>query len=142
MSKDILRKATSYCEENKHRLTEPRFAVLKIIASSKKPLGAYDILDKLGKFIDNPKPPTAFRAIDFWKEHGFIHRIESLNAYVSCDEDHNNNGSQFMVCNDCGHVEEVHLCHMPKDLEKKAKKNGFKIKHCNTEINGQCVDFQ
>ena len=140
--RNIVKKATDYCDENKHRLTEPRLAVLKIIASSKKPLGAYDILDKLNKTISNPKPPTAYRAIDFWKDHGFIHRIESLNAYVACYEDHKHSGSQFMVCNDCGGVEEVHLCHLPKDLEEKVKGNGFKMAHWNAEIRGQCEDCQ
>lgn len=142
MSKKIIKKATDYCEKNKHRLTEPRLAVLKIISSSKKPLGAYDILNELTKTMSNPKPPTAYRAIDFWQEHGFIHRIESLNAYVACDEDHNHTGSQFMVCDDCGNVEEVHLCHLPKDLEKKIESNGFKMKHWNAEISGQCGKCQ
>lgn len=142
MSKNILKKATDYCDINKHRLTEPRLAVLKIITSSKKPLGAYEILDKLGKTIENPKPPTAYRAIDFWLEHGFIHRIGSLNAFVTCDEDHKHTGSQFMICNDCGNVEEIHLCHLPKDLDKKVKNNGFKMAHWSTEISGQCVRCQ
>lgn len=142
MSTTIIKKATDYCEKNKHRITEPRLAVLKIITSSKKPLGAYDILERLGKFIKNPKPPTAYRAIDFWRELGFIHRIESLNAYMACDEDHHHTGSQFMVCNDCGHVEEVHLCHLPKDLDEKVKINGFKMDYWNAEISGQCGDCQ
>ncbi|NQZ14796.1 MAG: transcriptional repressor [Alphaproteobacteria bacterium] len=142
MSENIIKKATDYCEENKHRLTKPRLAVLNIINSSNKPLGAYDILDELGQVMHSPKPPTAYRAIDFWKEHGFIHRVESMNAYVICEEGHSHNGAQFMVCNDCGNVEEVHLSHLPKDLEKKVKSNGFKVDHWNAEISGQCEDCQ
>ncbi|MEM9469142.1 MAG: Fur family transcriptional regulator [Pseudomonadota bacterium] len=142
MSKKIIKKAKEYCETNKHRLTEPRLTVLKIISSNKKPLGAYEILKELGKTIKDPKPPTAYRAIDFWSEHGFIHRIESLNAYVACGEDHNHSGSQFMVCNDCGNVEEIPLCHLPKDLEQKIESNGFKVSRWNTEVNGQCGDCQ
>lgn len=142
MSKNIIGKATHYCEKNKYRLTEPRLAVLKIIASSKRPMGAYDILEKLGRVINNPKPPTAYRAIEFWQEQGFIHRIESLNAYMACGEDHSHTGSQFMVCHDCGHVEEVHLCHLPKDLENRVRNNGFKMTHWNAEISGQCGKCQ
>jgi Fur family zinc uptake transcriptional regulator len=93
MTKAALKKATEYCEAHKHRLTEPRLAVLKIIAESAKPLGAYEILEKLGKTIKNPKPPTAYRAIEFWQEHGFIHRIESLNAYIACEAGHQHKGS-------------------------------------------------
>ena len=130
MSKNIVKNATDFCEKNKHRLTEPRLAVLKIIISNKKPLGAYEILEKLGKVMD------------FWQEHGFIHRIESLNAYMACGEDHNHTGSQFMVCHDCGNVEEVHLCHLPKDIEQRVKSNGFKIAYWNAEISGQCEKCQ
>jgi len=97
MTQTLLKKAEQFCEDNTHRLTQPRREVLKIISSSKKPIGAYDILKKLGKTLKDPKPPTAYRAIDFWQEHGFIHRIESLNAFVSCLAGHNHEGSQFMV---------------------------------------------
>ncbi|MGB1077454.1 MAG: Fur family transcriptional regulator [Bdellovibrionales bacterium] len=138
MSKTLLKEATKYCETNKHRLTAPRLEVLKIISSSKKPIGAYDVLEKLGKKIDNPKPPTAYRAIEFWQDHGFIHRIESLNAFVTCHAGHNHEGSQFMVCDDCGQVEEVHLCHLPDALENKVKSNGFKMARWSAEIHGQC----
>ena len=64
MKKKILKKAEEFCIKNKHRLTEPRSIVLKIISSSSKPLKAYQILEELGKAIKNPKPPTAYRAIE------------------------------------------------------------------------------
>jgi len=142
MTNSILKKAKNYCELNKHRLTEPRLAVLQIIALSEKPLGAYEILEILGQTIKNPKPPTAYRAIEFWQKHGFIHRIESLNAFVSCHADHNHKGSQFMVCNDCGQVEEIHLCHLPIDLKQKINSNGFKTNSWNLEVKGQCEECQ
>jgi Fur family zinc uptake transcriptional regulator len=134
----IIKTATEFCEANKHRLTDPRLEVLKIISASKKPMGAYEILENLAKTMNNPKPPTAYRAIDFWQEHGFIHRIESLNAFVGCHAGHSHEGSQFMVCDDCGEVEEVHLCHLPNALEKKVQDNGFKMARWSTEIHGQC----
>ena len=63
----IEKKAEEFCVKNGHRITEPRFAVLKIIASSKKPIKAYEILSQLSKILKNPKPPTAYRAIEFWQ---------------------------------------------------------------------------
>ena len=87
-----LKQVESYCEEHKHRLTQPRVEVLKIISSSKKPLGAYEILDRLDGVMKNPKPPTVYRAIEFWQQIGFIHRIESLNAYDACEAGHQHKG--------------------------------------------------
>lgn len=138
MTKAILKKAANYCETNKYRFTEPRVEVLRIISSSKTPLGAYEVLEKLGKVIKNPKPPTAYRAIEFWQEHNFIHRIESINAYIACEAGHRHKGSQFMICDDCGDVTEAHLCDLPKPLKDSATKNMFTPSRWNLEIHGQC----
>ena len=138
MNKSIEKKALKFCIENKLRLTEPRLEVLKIITFSKKPIKAYEVLEKLGKFINNPKPPTAYRAIDFWQKYNFIHRIESLNAYLSCDADHLHKGSQFLICDDCGGVIESHLCELPHSLKISSEKNAFSPSRWSLEINGLC----
>jgi len=127
-----------FCEKNKLRITKPRLKVLNIIFSSNKPIKAYEILDQLGKQILNPKPPTAYRAIDFWLKHNFIHRIESLNAYYACETDHLHNGSQFLICTDCGEVTESQICELPNNLKKTIKKNSFLPTKWNLEVNGVC----
>jgi len=139
MTKALIKLASEYCEQNKHRLTQPRLTVLKIIASSNKPLRAYEVLEKLGKTMENPKPPTAYRAIEFWQEHHFIHRIESLNAYFACEAGHRHKGSQFMICDDCGDVTETHLCDLPKPLKESTTKNAFIPSRWNFEVHGICA---
>lgn len=136
----VIKKAEKHCLDKGIRLTDPRRYVLEIMASATKPMVAYDVLDRLGKYLDNPKPPTAYRAIDFWVENGFIHRIESLNAYTLCREDHHHKGSQFLVCDDCGDVTETHLCHLPDALKSKAENNDFIVKGWNLELHGRCGD--
>ena len=136
--KQIEKKALNFCFEKKFRLTDPRKFVLKILASSNKPLKAYEVLDHLGKLIKNPKPPTAYRAIEFWHKHNFIHRIESLNAYTACEAQHLHNGSQFMICDSCGKVIESHICDLPSVILESIKKKTFKPTKWNLEINGVC----
>ena len=51
MKNKILQKAVKFCDENNHRLTEPRQRVLEIISSSKKPIKAYEILKNLSKYL-------------------------------------------------------------------------------------------
>lgn len=136
----IIERAKVYCTKQKERLTKPRFEVLRILASSSKALGAYEVLEELGKVLPTPKPPTAYRAIEFWLQHGFIHRIESLNAYVLCDANHRHAGSQFMVCDDCGSVIEAHICQLPDVLQEKSKDKNFTFTSWNIEIHGSCVD--
>ena len=136
--KTLRKSLEHYAQEHGYRLTEPRLYTFEIVATAKSPLSAYDILDALSKRLDKPKPPTVYRALDFLLEHGFIHRIESLNAYVTCSEDHKHKGSQFMICDACGRVEEVHLCHIPDGLKKQAEGKGFTLSHWNAELHGRC----
>jgi Fur family transcriptional regulator, zinc uptake regulator len=136
--KALVKQVAEYCETNGIRFTEPRQYVLEIIADAKKPIGAYEMLNQLGQKLDNPKPPTAYRAIEFLSEHGFIHRIESLNAYISCHTDHRHQGSQFMICDDCGTVVETHLCHLPEPLAGKTVEAGFRLTRWNVELHGSC----
>jgi len=139
MTQSVTEKAVQYCQTHKQRLTEPRARVLDIIAASAKPLGAYEVLKQLSLIIKNPKPPTVYRAIEFWQEHGFIHRIESLNAFISCDAGHRHRGSQFMICDDCGIVIETHLCELPQPLKDSTVKNTFVPSRWSLEIHGVCA---
>ncbi len=138
MSKALLKSYDEYCAAHKIRASEPRRYVLEIIAAAKKPLTAYEILEKLGAKIKNPKPPTAYRALEALTEYGFVHRIESLNAYIACHENHRHHGSQFMICDSCGRVEEIHLCHIPDSLQKQAKSKSFATIRWNVELHGHC----
>lgn len=137
-TRTIIKQAEKFCADNGHRYTDPRRFVLKIISEAKKPIVAYDILAALGQDLDNPKPPTAYRAIDFWVEHGFVHRIESMNAFTLCREDHHHNGSQFLICDDCGDVMETHLCHVPDSLQSKASEKNFTVQNWTVELHGRC----
>lgn len=101
-TKQLLAEVEAWCEAHGARFTDQRRLVLSIIAESKIPIRAYDILAAFGKHIPNPKPPTIYRAIEFLQAGGFIHKIESLNAFVTCHAGHAHRGSQFMVCNSCG----------------------------------------
>lgn len=134
----LLKQAQRYCDDHGLQLTAPRRHVLKIVADSKAPAGAYDILEKLARYHDDPKPPTVYRALEFLEQHGFIHRIESLNAYVTCHAGHRHKGAQFMVCDSCGGVEEAHVCAIPDSLAAKMKKEGFAISYWKAELHGLC----
>jgi len=139
---NILDYAKALCIQQKERLTKPRLEVLKIIAENSKPVGAYAILEELGRCLHFPKPPTAYRALDFWVQKGLIHRIESLNAYVICHADYGHEGSQFMVCDDCGVAIEMHIDELPETLKGNALENTFKPSDWTIEIHGLCNKCQ
>ena len=139
MTKKAEKLFLEYCTSNNLRITPPRLSAFKIVQSAKKPITAYDVLDLMGKDIKNPKPPTAYRALDFLKAHGFVHRIESLNAYVACRSQRKHMGSQFTICDMCGTVEEIHLDNVPEEISQALKKQDFCMKYWSIEVHGRCA---
>lgn len=135
---DKIKKFEAHCAARGLRVTPQRLLVFKILQEAGKPLTAYEVLEKMDGVVSNPKPPTAYRALEFLEQNGFAHRIESLNAYVACDVDHLHEGSQFMICDACGGVEEIHLCHLPRGLQDKVATKGFTLNHWNVEVHGKC----
>src|SRR5262245_60066996 len=83
-STDAMAIAEAVCEERGQRLTAIRRKVLAVLLGSHKPLGAYEIIEQLapkGKSGPRPAPITAYRALEFLRENGLVHRIESRNAF-------------------------------------------------------------
>lgn len=140
MKHSLLNKAYQHCVEHGHRFTGPRERVLKILLEENKPLGAYDILQLLSKEIESPKPPTVYRAIQFWHQEGFIHCIDSLKSYVVCTGSHQIGQAHFLICNQCDFVRELDSVVDFTPITESAKSIAFSIKNCTVEIKGLCVD--
>ena len=138
MNQNLLDKAHKHCINNGHRFTEPRERVLKILVDETKPLSAYDILRKLSCEMVNPKPPTVYRAIQFWHQEGFIHCIDSLKSYVACLHEHHIGQAQFLICNQCDFVQELERALDISSLSDSAKAVNFSIISCTVEIKGLC----
>ena len=135
---NVIEQATAFCEENKERLTRPRLEVLKILFASNRPLGAYEILKNLSTILRSPKPPTVYRAIEFWEQNGFIHRIESLSAYTVCHAGHRHKESQFMICSGCGLAIEASSAELGNLLKQAGSEKSFLPSSWKIEIYGLC----
>ena len=133
-----LLQAETACTQKKGRLTPTRKRVLELIWSSHKAHKAYDILDILSKEDKSAKPPTVYRALDFLMEMGLIHKIESLNAYVGCPHPEDDYSHQFLICEKCGHVDELHNTDINKKLNALCLENNFKQNNKVIEIKGIC----
>ncbi|MCH9627275.1 MAG: Zinc uptake regulation protein [Chlamydiales bacterium] len=140
MNQDVIEQAKAFCIEQKERLTRPRLEVLKIIAESQKPIGAYAILGRLSLVVEQPKPQTVYRALDFWLQTGFIHSIKSLNAYTLCQAGQRHQGCGFMICHACGKAIEAAICEVPASLKDCLKKKNFTPIRWTMEIHGSCSD--
>lgn len=141
-ARNTMRQIEAFCDQQGLRLTPIRRRVLELIVVADTPVKAYDLLDQLKAERPNAAPPTIYRALDFLLAHHFIHRIETLNAFVSCmHPDHPHEG-KFLICNRCHQVVELEDRGLNAQLSKAAKSEGFTPSHQVLEIYGCCDDCQ
>lgn len=136
----LLNEAYKHCIKNGHRFTRPRERVLKILLDESKPMGAYDILQRLTNEIGKHNPPTIYRAIQFWHQEGFIHCIDSLKSYVACSHGKHIGQSQFLICSQCDFVKELDNTIDFTPVTQSATAMEFTIISCTVEIKGLCVN--
>src|ERR1700759_2359218 len=98
-----LEKAAEICAQHGVRFTRLRREVLSLILAASGPVGAYELLDRLREHRKAAAPPTIYRALDFLRAQGLIHRIERLNAFIACaDAGRLTPPVQFLICRRCG----------------------------------------
>jgi Fur family zinc uptake transcriptional regulator len=122
------------------RFTALRRRVLSLVWESHKPVGAYDILDRLGAEGRRAAPPTVYRALDFLIEAGLVHRLDSLNAFIGCPDPARSHSGQFLICRKCRTVLELDDPDIDGLVEGKARELGFSAVHQMLEIQGLCSD--
>ena len=130
--------AEELCAARAQRLTPMRRQVLEALLASHKPLGAYEIIERLADG-SRPAPITVYRALDFLRDNGLVHRIESRNAFVACV--HNHAGSDpvvFLICERCGAVGEAAGGAAAEALKASCRAAGFAPKSPVIEIAGVC----
>ncbi|HVZ90811.1 MAG TPA: Fur family transcriptional regulator [Rhizomicrobium sp.] len=122
------------------KLTPLRRRVLEILLESHRPLGAYDILGGLARDGAKPAPPTVYRALDFLTAQGFVHRIDSLNAFAACFAPDRAHRSHFFLCRGCGRAAEIHDAALDEALTRAAADAAFGAERETVEISGLCAD--
>lgn len=127
-------------EERGLRLTPLRKEVLGLIAATDKPIKAYDLLDQLREKHGSAAPPTVYRALDFLLENGFIHKLSSINAFVSCHHPAEAHQVPFLICDKCSGAQEVCDERVADLIETQARAQGFVPRAQTLEVHGICRD--
>jgi len=115
-----------------------RQEVLAALQKSHSLLTAYDILRELSAAHPKIAPTTVYRALATLTERGCVHRIESLNAYISCNGDSHHSESILSICNDCGTVEERVSPDLLTHLSSVISTSGFAPTRHVIEVHGLC----
>jgi Fur family transcriptional regulator, zinc uptake regulator len=131
--------AEELCTARAQRLTPMRRHVLEALLASHRPLGAYEIVERLAD-PGRPAPITVYRALDFLRDNGLVHRIESRNAFVACVHNHADNDIVvFFLCERCGAVGEAPGGAVAETLKASSRAVGFAPKSPVIEIAGICA---
>ena len=107
-----------------------------------KPIKAYDLLEQVreGEGAGAAAPPTVYRALDFLLANGFIHKLESINAFVAC---HHPNSAQhsvpFLICDRCHSATELEDASIVASLDAAARGLGFAPQAQTLEVHGLCA---
>jgi len=139
-STDAMAVAEALCAQRGQRLTPIRRKVLGTLLASHKPLGAYEIIERLASKGARPAPITAYRALEFLRQNGLVHRIESRNAFIACVHNHVAGALVvFLICERCGAVGEAASAAVAQTLKTAARTAGFMPKAPVIEIGGVCA---
>lgn len=130
--------AEAVCKSRGLRFTALRRRVLGLVWDGHKPVGAYDILERLSAEGRRTAPPTVYRALEFLIDAGLVHRLDSLNAFVGCPDPGRLHAGQFLICERCRIVVEMEDTHITADLAKRAREHGFDVNRQMLELLGLC----
>ena len=119
------------------KFTKNQALVFNALSKAGKPVGAYDLLDKLREH-GIKAPLQIYRALDRLIELRVAHRLESLNAWTTCCDADHASAAVFVICDDCGNVEEHIDSSLSSNMENIAKQSGFVPKRPVFEIHGRC----
>jgi len=137
----LLIQAQKVCLKRDVRFTNLREQVFLLIANHQGAVGAYELLEELKLTDRAAKPATIYRALDFLGKQGFVHKIESINAFVMCHHfSECNHPVQLLICDQCGYVKESQSNNLESAIQVMADNSGFKITHQIVEVHGCCAN--
>ena len=124
-------------KDQNQNLTKNQKIVLNLLQSSGEPLKAYFILEGLKK--EGLKSPLQiYRALDKLVELGKIHKIESQNSFIVCNNSNCAKNTVFTICNRCGDVKEVKNNNLFEDMKALGIKNRLNVDRYNLEFYVTC----
>ena len=123
----------------KQSLSKNQKIIFDLIDQSSEPLKAYAILFNVQK-KGIKAPLQVYRALDKLVEIGKIHKIESRNAFIACQNSscQVSKATAFSICESCEKVTEVSNSNLSKYLTNIKDKEGMKYHKYNLEFFGLC----
>ena len=125
--------------QKEYNLSKNQQIIFDIINNSSEPLKAYSILFNVQK-KGIKAPLQVYRALDKLVELGKIHKIESRNAFIACQNSscQISKATAFSICESCENVSEISNSKLSKYLSNFVDETGMKFSKYNLEFFGLC----
>lgn len=135
-----LEAAVALCRSRGLSLTPGRQRILEILANEGRPLGAYDLIEKVAEATGKrPAPISIYRALDFLLENSLVHRLASRNMFLACGHAHEaQEPIVFLICDQCGGVVEATSADLRGSLAGLAAQAHFAPRTTMMEVAGRC----
>ena len=120
-------------------LSKNQQIIFDIIDKSSEPLKAYAILFNVQK-KGIKAPLQVYRALDKLVEIGKIHKIESRNAFIACQNSscQISKATAFSICEVCEKISEISNSKLSKYLSNFSDNTGMKYSKYKLEFFGLC----
>jgi Fur family transcriptional regulator, zinc uptake regulator len=138
---DWTKQVRAACASQGLQMTPLRLSILAILGESPAPLGAYAIIEALSKREGKSiAPPTVYRTLEFFLAHGFLHKIESRNAFARCEHLGHAHQGVLLLCEKCGRSDEIEDHSVVLALQETVDRVGFHARRRMIEMVGLCRD--
>ena len=121
-----------------YRVTQPRRQVLAVLAKAQEPVSPYDIqktLQRQGSYLNHV---TIYRILNLFCLLNLAHKVLSLSGYVICTLGEEEGCHRFMICRECGALQEFADKTLCQEENKITGDLGFQGEQHVSEILGLC----
>lgn len=135
---EVVARAERFSRERRLPFTPMRRRVLDELVSAQAPLTAYELAERVST-ERRVAPVQVYRALEFLRSAGVIHRLATRGAFIVCDHEHCEGETVvFLLCADCGSVAETSSSAVGRGLDGAAAANRFEALNPVVEVEGRC----
>ena len=119
--------ALDRCYAAKNVITPQRMLIIDTLVRQEKPISAYELRDLLHGIGEKLNIATIYRILDFWCRLKLVHRISSINKFVSCSTPEDKHTHVINCCQKCELT--IESCHekMGIDIASGTQYLGLKL---------------
>jgi len=121
-----------------YKVTRPRRQVLEILEQTQKPISPYELqrlLKQKGKYLNHV---TIYRILELFCSLNLAHKVLSSGGFVKCSLGDKKGCHRFVVCRQCGAIQEFADKELCQDEDKLARSLGFHTEYHLSEAYGLC----